>query len=91
MQLKEDKPLQLSKKLGNIFRRLRLERTNLSVNKLAEAYEIARGNLSKIENGLVECKFITVWKISEALGMKCSCVIKILEEELGEDFKLMDE
>ncbi len=91
MQLNESKQLLLSKKLGKLFRRLRINNTNLSINKLAESYDIARGNLSKIENGIVECKFVTVWKIAEALNMKCSDVVRILEEELGEDFKLMDE
>lgn len=91
MQLDEQKQILLANKLGKIIKRLRLEKTSLSVNKLAESYDISRGNLSKIENGIVECKFVTVWKIAEALNMKCSEVVKILEDELGEDFKLMDE
>lgn len=91
METGKSKNLQLSKKLGKVVRRLRQEKTALSVNKLADSYDIARGNLSKIENGQVECKLVTIWKISEALGIKTSELIKILETELGENFKLIDE
>lgn len=91
MQANKDKNLQLSKKLGEIIKKLRQERTALSANKLADAYDIGRGSLSKIENGKVECKFVTLWKLAEALNMKVSELTKILEDELGSDFKLMDE
>lgn len=91
MQQNESKNLQFSKKFGKIIKKFRIKNTRLSVNKLAYSYEISRGNLSKIENGLVDCKLITAWKLAEALGMKPHELIKILESELGEDFKFMDE
>lgn len=91
MQQDKSKNLQLSQKLGKVIKKLRQEKTALSVNKLADGYDIARGNLSKIENGQVECKFVTAWRIAEAIGVKPSYLVKILEKELGDDFKLIDE
>lgn len=32
--------------------------------------------MSRIENAKVDCKFITLWKIAEALGMKPSEFVK---------------
>lgn len=87
----QEKNSKLAKALGKVLKKLRSERTVFSVNKLADAYEIGRGSLSKIENGQVESKFSTVWKLSEAVNIKPSALVKMLEDELGEDFKLMDE
>jgi|GEM_PF-820246 len=91
MQHNEDKNLQLTKTLGEVIQKLRIEKTGLSVNKLANEYGIDRGNLSRIENGLIDSQFTTIWKVSEALGMKFSDFIKVLESELDSDFTLIDE
>ena len=79
------------KSLGNVIKVLREKRTGLSCTKLGNEYGINSKNLNKIENSLIDCKLITAWKISEALGLKFSDFSKILEEELGDDFKLIDE
>lgn len=87
----QERNSKLAKTLGEIFKKLRNERTELSVNKLADAYEIGRGSLSKIENGKVESKFSTIWKLSESVNIRPSVLVKMIEDELGEDFKLIDE
>lgn len=91
MQNKNEKTLQLREQIGTILKFLRENRTNLSCNKLEEEYELSRGSLNRIENGRVDCKFITLWKIAEALGMKPSELVMKIEKELGDDFKLIDE
>lgn len=91
MQHKSEKSLQLRNTLGNKIKELRISRTKLSGNRLANEYDIGNGNLSRIENAVVDAKFITIWKISEALGLKFSDFAKLLEDELGDDFKLIDE
>ena len=58
--------------------------------KLIYEYDISRSNLNKIENGLIECKVVTLMKTSEALGIKFSELAKKLEEKLGKDFTLID-
>lgn len=91
MQHCDEKTLHLTKELGTFLSGLREQKTGLSLTKFAYSYDINSGNLSKIENGLINCKFITLWRISEALGMKPSDLIRAFEEHLGEDFKLIDE
>lgn len=91
MQHGKNKNYHFFNAVGLIFKKLRIEKTQSSINNFAREYDIDRGHLSKIERGLVGCSLLTAWKIAEATGMKFSDFAKLLEEELGEDFKLMDE
>lgn len=91
MQRYSNKTLHFNKILGKIVRNLRTDKTNISLNQFAREYDIDRGNLSKFENGVMSCRVVTLWKISEALGIKLSDLIKNLENELGENFSLIDE
>ncbi len=91
MQRKSDKTLYFRKILGKVVKQLRIDKTGLSGNKLANEYDIGNGNISRIQNGEVDCKLITVWKIAESMGIKFSDLSLLLEKELGEDFKLIDE
>lgn len=90
MQRHSEKTLHLTKKLGELIRNERM-RKNLSCTKFAYQFDIDKGNLNRIENGLIDCKFTTLWKISEAIGIKLSELIKILENNLGDNFKLDDD
>ena len=64
--------IKIKRTIGKIIRELRIKNTSLSCNKLANEYDIGNGNLSRIENGKVDAKYITLWKIAEALGLKLS-------------------
>ncbi len=86
-----DKSLQFKKAVGNVIRKNRTTKLSLSINKLAMEYDFDKSNVSKIERGLYSIHLITAWRMSEALGIKFSEFAKMLEEELGEDFVLMDE
>ena len=87
MQHKNPKSLYLSKKLGKLIKKIRSAK-NISCTELAYSFDIDKGNLSRIENGLIDCKFTTLWKISEALNIKLSEIINALENKLGDDFSL---
>lgn len=76
--------------IGKIFEGFR-KSTGKSQRKFADEFDIDRGNLSKLERGIICCNLITAWKIAEATGIKFSEFAKLLEDELGDDFKLMDE
>lgn len=91
MQYSNEKTLHLAKTLGDIVKDLRLKVSDSTLDKLAISYGISKGTLSTLENGKAYCKLITIWLISEAIGIKCSEVIKMLEDNLGSDFKLIDE
>lgn len=90
MQNKNSKSLYLRKILGNTIKELR-ENQGVSANKLTNEYDIGSGNLSRIENAVTDCKFITLWKIAEALNIKFSELAIYIENKIEKDFKLMDE
>ena len=77
--------------LGKLLREYREQNCNIALEKLAFEYGISKSTLSKIERGIHHCKLINLWKISEALGIKCSDLIKLLEDRLGKDFHFLDE
>ena len=91
MQQKNPKVLQLNKEYGNIIRKLRETKLQKSCAKVADEYDLDRGNLNRMENGLIDSRLSNLWKVSEALGVKLSEIIKILETNMGDDFKLIDE
>lgn len=90
MQHKDEKTLYFQEKLGKLITKIRTNKTGLSCSKLANEYEMHSGHLNMIENGQVETKVVTLWKICQALGMKFSEFAELLEDELGEDFTLID-
>lgn len=91
MQQKLNKNKIFKKKLGKVLRAVREKSDSRSLNSFAMEYDLDRGNLSQIENGLVGCSVMTAWRIAEGAGVKFSEFAQMLENELGEDFKLMDE
>ena len=91
MQRVNKKTLQLRKIIGITITELRQKYTDKSSNKLANEYDIGNGSLSRIENGIVDCKVVTLWRIAEALGFKFSEFIQIIEEKLDKNFKIIDE
>lgn len=86
-----DKNLQFMIAVGEVFKDIREEKTHHSINKFALEYDLDRGNLSRIEKGLLGCRLITAWKISEAAGISFVEFAQRLEKKLGKDFVLFDE
>lgn len=90
MQYKSQKTLHLIKKFGAGIKRKR-EALNKSQRLFAFEYDLDSGNLSRIETGLIDPKLTMLWRIAEALGIPLSEIIKSLEDELGEDFHIIEQ
>ncbi len=90
MQQADEKILLFNKTVGKLLKELRNNNSKTTINKFAREYDMDRGNLSKLERGIINCRLITAWKLSEALGIKFSEFAKKLEEKLGKDFTLID-
>lgn len=90
MQYKNEKTLHLIKVFGNIIKKKRQTLAEKSQTLLAYEYELDSGNLSRIENGKIEPKLTMMWRISEALGITPSELIRLLEDELGKDFRITE-
>lgn len=91
MQQKDTKTTQLAKVIGEVVNELRINREKGSINKFAHEYDLDVGNTSRIENGLIDAKVVTLWKIAEALEMPLSELIKQVETKLGANFHFHEE
>ncbi len=85
MQYENEKTLQIVKVFGEVIKKRRIE-LKKSQTVLAYEYDLDSGNLSRIETGQITPKLTMLWRISEALNIRLSDLIKLVEKELGEDF-----
>ena len=91
MQHKNEKTMKLRKVLGKVIQDFRIHNSDKSKSKIEDEYDLGKSVLYRIENAKFDTKFLTLWKISEAVNVKLSDIIKAIENELGDDFKIMDE
>ena len=66
---------------GRIIRELR-EQRGLTQEVLSGLAEVSRSHLAEIETGHTNANVETLWKISEALGMKMSDLIRMVEQAI---------
>ena len=66
------------------------EKQNKSLRLFADEFDIQKSLLSRIENGKNEVKIISLWTISEALGLSMSELFEKVEKELPKDFSLIE-
>ena len=69
---------------------LKMLRGEKSLYMLSAEYEISTSLLSSLERGLKDPQLTTVFKLSEALGIKASDFVKIIEQELPNGFSLIE-
>lgn len=90
MQQKDEKTLKLAKTVGSIIKDMRQNTLKCSINQFAHEYDLDVGNTSRVEKGSIDVKFVTLWKISEALHIKLSSLVVLIESELGDNFRFYD-
>lgn len=66
------------------------EKQKKSLRLFADEFDIQKSLLSRIENGKNEVKIISLWTISEALGLSMSELFEKVEKELPKDFSLIE-
>ena len=81
--MQEEKKKLICKVAGQALKMLRGEK---SLYMLSAEYEISTSLLSSLERGLKDPQLTTVFKLSEALGIKASDFVKIIEQELPNGF-----
>lgn len=91
MQQKSEKTILLSKVIGSILKELREKVPNRSINNVAHEYGLDVGNTSRIENGLIEVKVVTLWKLAEAYDIPLSKLIKLVEQKMPKNFHFFEE
>ena len=90
MQYRSKNSIKLNIVLGELIRKKRLKNYD-SGHKFSCEYGIDSGHYSRIENGKIDCKITTFYKLAQALGLKPSKLMELLEQELGENFSLIDD
>ena len=75
--------------LAKILREQR-EKQGKSIRLLADEFEIQKSLISRLENGVNEPKLISLWTLCEALDIKLSELMKMVEDELPPGFTLVD-
>lgn len=75
--------------VGQVIKEERIKQ-NKSQRLIADEYDIQRSLFSRIESGKNEPMLVSLWAISEALGMKISDLLKRVEDKLPQEFSLID-
>ncbi len=86
MQTNKRKNL-IMKTLGKTIKKLRGEQSQFM---LASENDISVSIISTAERGIKDPQFTTLFKIAEALNIKPSELVKLVENQLPEDFTLID-
>jgi len=87
--LNSEKSQKILEILGQIIKQER-EKQKKSLRLFADEYDIQKSLLSRLESGKNEPKLISLWSISEALGLTLSQLIKKVENKLPKDFSLIE-
>ena len=84
----QDKKIKLQKSLGKI---ITSERKNISITQLSMVIDLSKSIWSDVEKGKKDIQLSTFWRIAEALYIKPSELLQLIEDDLGEDFSFIDE
>lgn len=86
MQIEKRKKL-IMKILGENIQRLRGDKSQFI---LSSENDISCSIISTVERGLKDPLFTTLFKIAEALNIKASELVKLVENELPKNFSMID-
>ena len=65
-------------------------RQDKSIRTLAYEYDLQMSLISRLENGINEPKIISLWSVCEALGISVSELMKRVEQQLPDDFSVIE-
>lgn len=86
MQIEKRKKL-IMKILGENIQRLRGDKSQFI---LSSENDISCSIISTVERGLKDPQLTTLFKIAEALNIKTSELVKLVENELPKNFSMID-
>ncbi len=67
------------------------EDNNKSISLISNEVELSKSTWADLEKGSKDPQFTTLWRMSEALGIKMSELMMHIEKELPENWHLTDE
>lgn len=90
MQHKENKKAELIFRLLAHELKAEREKQKKSLRILAYEFDIQKSLISRLENGINEPKLISIWTLCEALNIKPSELLKRVEDNLPDEFLLIE-
>lgn len=77
---------------SEIGKKLKSKRQNLnkSLTNFCYEYQIPNSSMNYIERGIQDPSITTLWRILEAQNIKMSDFFRMIEEDLPENFTLLD-
>ena len=85
---KINKNKKIYKALSDAFKKLKGER---KLSTIAYESELPRSVVHYIEQATKDPQLTTLWRLSEGFGLKPSELLKLIEKELPENWKILDE
>ena len=83
----QDKKQKLLNTLANVIKKNRKDK---SISQLALEIDVSKSIWSMIEQGKRDAQFSTFWRVSEALNVRPSELVKEIDNELGEAFTFIE-
>lgn len=72
---------------GKVVRKLRTK----SITKSADEIGMGKSLWADLENGIKDPQFSTLWRVAEGLEVKPHVLVKMIEDEIGEDFSFLED
>ncbi len=81
---------ELKKELQNAIAKVVKSQRKKSITKSADEIGMGKSLWADLENGIKDPQISTLWRIAEGLDIKPNILIKLIEEELGENFSFLE-
>lgn len=81
---------ELKKELQKAIAKVVREHRTKSITKSADEIAMGKSMWADLENGIKDPQFSTLWRIAEGLDIKPHILVKMIEDEVGEDFSFLE-
>ena len=81
---------ELKNKLQKAIAKVVREHRTKSITKSADEIAMGKSMWADLENGIKDPQFSTLWRISEGLDIKPHILVKMIEDEVGENFSFLE-
>lgn len=82
---------ELKKELQKAIAKVVKEQRKKSITKSADEIAIGKSIWADLENGIKDPQISTLWRIAEGLDIKPHILVKMIEDELGENFSFLED
>ncbi len=81
---------ELKNKLQKAIAKVVREHRTKSITKSADEIAMGKSMWADLENGIKDPQFSTLWRIAEGLDIKPHILVKMIEDEVGEEFSFLE-